>query len=164
MADKKAWKETGMSALAVIGGVMVGTALKKALAKTTESVEGLAGQVSNYVVPAILTVGGVAANGMTKNPILKNVALGVTAVGGAGVINEAMGRSVVALGNTGVVVGRRPLGLPTDSGAITIPRQIPAKTIEPVFNSVNGVNGAKGDLVPGMGTTIDAGAGFQGVY
>ncbi len=98
------YKSIAQRALCIIGGMAVGTAIKNAIGKkgvNGTDLLGLDGQTSAYTTPAIVAAAGVATMAFAKkNQMLKDAALGVIATGGAGIINAATGKSLVALGDT----------------------------------------------------------------
>ncbi len=97
---KNSWKNTALQATGVVTGVAVAGAIKKAITKETLSGLGLGNStVSNYVVPGILTVIGIAGVAMMNDKFAQSAALGVTAVGTAGIVNEFAGKPVIALGS-----------------------------------------------------------------
>lgn len=114
------WKNTAMKLAGVFAGVVAGGACKKAL-NESNAVEGLAGDAKNYLVPAVLAVGGAVLSASVNDDFIKNAGFGITAVGGASIVNEAMGKEVITLN------GVRGLG--------RMPRRIPAQGV------VRGVRG-----------------------
>lgn len=80
---------------AIIGGMVLGKLasdmLDKALA-TTSTVSGLKGVTSmgSILKPALLIGGGLAAKQLVKNPIIKNVGIGIAAYGGAVAISSVV--------------------------------------------------------------------------
>ncbi len=78
---------------AIIGGLVAGKIIGDMLDKavsTTATVAGLRGisSVKELLKPAILVGAGLAAKQLLKNPILKNVGIGVAAYGGAVAVNS----------------------------------------------------------------------------
>ena len=143
------WKKTALNVAGVITGVVGGSILKKAL-NGNQTIQGVAGNASGFMIPAVVSVAGAVLSGMTDDNFLKNASLGVTAVGGAGFINELCGRDVVTLGATGNVK-------PVRSSSIVMPRRLPQQT--PV-NPVKGV----GSTMPGMGSTMPGMGGTFGCF
>lgn len=99
LPSKPRWKDTAMQAAGVVVGVAAAGALKKAITKETLQGLGLNGEVSNYVVPGVMLATGIAGSVMVKDKFVKSAALGITAVGTAGLVNEFAGKQVIALGN-----------------------------------------------------------------
>ena len=143
------WKKTALNVAGVITGVVGGSILKNAL-NGNQTIQGVAGNASGFLIPAVVSVAGAVLSGMTDDNFLKNASLGVTAVGGAGFINELCGRNVVTLGATGNVKSVR-------SSSIVMPRRLPKQT--PV-NPVKGV----GSTMPGMGSTMPGMGGTFGCF
>lgn len=143
------WKKTALNVAGVITGVVGGSILKNAL-NGNQTIQGVAGNASGFLIPAVVSVAGAVLSGMTDDNFLKNASLGVTAVGGAGFINELCGRNVVTLGATGNVKSVR-------SSSIVMPRRLPQQT--PV-NPVKGV----GSTMPGMGSTMPGMGGTFGCF
>lgn len=126
-------------------GVAVGGATKKAL-NESKAVEGLAGEGKNYLVPVVLAVGGAVMSASVNNEFLKNAGFGVTAVGGASIVNELAGKEVITLNGVSGVSGVRGLG----RGLGRMVRRIPAQGVS------RGVGNPAYDA--GMGN-FDAGMG-----
>lgn len=137
------WKGTALNVAGVITGVVGGSVLKKAL-KGSQTVQGVAGNASGFLIPTVVSVAGAVLSGMTNDNFLKNASLGVTAVGGAGLINELCGREVVTLGATDTRAVR--------STSVVMPRRLPKQT------SVRGI----GSTMPGMGSTMPGMGGTFG--
>lgn len=118
-------KKTAVSVLGTLVGVAAGSAAKKVLSTST-TVEGLAGNAKNYIIPSILVAGGAVAAGMTNDDFLRTASLGMAAVGGASIANEIAGKQLVSLGS-----------------ASSMPRRIPMQ---------RGTRGVAGPvMLPGMG-------------
>lgn len=140
------WKGTVLNVAGVITGVVGGSVLKKAL-KGSQTVQGVAGSASGFLIPTVVSVAGAVLSGMTNDNFLKNASLGVTAVGGAGLINELCGREVVTLGATGATK-------PVRSSSVVMPRRIPQQT------PIRGI----GSTMPGMGNTMPGMGGTFGCF
>lgn len=88
----------------IIAGLAAGSFVKDFISQRTGTsgtdLLGLSGETSKYTTPAIVTAAGVAGATLLKNQMLKDVALGVVAAGGAGLVNAVMGKTVVGLGAT----------------------------------------------------------------
>lgn len=108
------WKNTAMKLAGTLVGVAVGGAVKKTL-NESNAVEGLAGETKNYLIPAVLAVGGAVLSASVNDDFVKNAGFGVTAVGGASMVNELAGKEVITLnGLKGVRgVGRLPRRYPS---------------------------------------------------
>ncbi len=98
------YKGVAQRGLSIIAGLAIGTYAKKFVgqkdATSGTDLLGLSGDTSAIASPAIITVAGFAVNTMSKNPILKDVGLGMIAAGGAGMLNAATGKSIVSLNGT----------------------------------------------------------------
>lgn len=99
-------KKTAIGVVGTLIGVAAGSAAKKALT-SSQSVEGLAGNAKNYIVPGIIFLGGAVAAGMTNDEFLRPASLGMAAVGGASIANELAGKQLVSLGSTQTSMPRR---------------------------------------------------------
>lgn len=105
---------------AIIGGMVIGKfasdLLDKAL-NTTSTVSGLKGitSLSALIKPAILIGGGLAAKQLVKNPIIKNVGIGIAAYGGASAISSVV--SIPGLSTTTPAVVALPPATVTGLGA-----------------------------------------------
>lgn len=126
---KAEWKDTALSAAGVITGVAVSGFIKKSLTKETLEGLGLNGEVSNYVVPGVLTAIGIAGAGFVSDKFTRSAALGITAVGGAGLLNELAGKEVVSLGNAEQVaipgIGSNRKAIPGIGRTPYIPQPLP---------------------------------------
>lgn len=140
--NTKKVKETATDVISLVAGVAVGSWLKKQFGGT----QLLEGAANNYIVPTALVAAGAVASSMTNNEWLKPMSLGIAAVGGAGLVNELAGRSVVALGNAP--------SMPVTSGRVLMPRRIPTQT------AVRGVSKGGQAVLPGIGM---AGAELPGM-
>jgi hypothetical protein len=78
---------------AIIGGMIVGKLaadlLDKGFNAAATKVSGLNGTVKSVAKPVIITGAGLAAMQMLKNPLLRNMGIGIAAFGGATAITEA---------------------------------------------------------------------------
>lgn len=89
--------------LCVVAGLAAGTYVKNFIGQRSVNgtdLLGLSGDMSQYTTPAIVTAVGAVGLTMCKNPMLKDVALGVVAAGGAGLVNAATGKALVSLSGT----------------------------------------------------------------
>lgn len=125
------WKNTALKLAGTLTGVVVGGAVKKAL-NESNAVDGLAGNTKGYFVPALLAVGGAVVSASVNDDFIKNAGFGMTAVGGAGLVNEVMGKEVITLN------GVRGLG--------RMPRRIPAQGVRGmgVTSYESGMSGMQG--------------------
>jgi|GEM_PF-3317111 len=88
--------------LAIVAGMVIGKfasdILDKGFAKaqTVSGINGLNGTVSSIAKPVLLIGGGLAAKQMLKNPILKNIGIGVAAYGGATGVTEILNLPVLS--------------------------------------------------------------------
>lgn len=105
------WKDATMKLAGTFVGVVAGGIVKKTL-NESNAVDGLAGSAKNYLVPAVMAVGGAVLSASVSDSFVKNVGFGVSAVGGAGLVNEAMGKEVITL-NGVKGVGRIPRRIPS---------------------------------------------------
>lgn len=76
----------------IIGGMIVGKIasdlLDKAFNFASSKVSGLNGTVKTVAKPVIITGAGLIGMQMLKNPIARNIAIGVAAVGAANAVSE----------------------------------------------------------------------------
>lgn len=107
-------KSLAMKLAGTFTGVALGGTIKKALNQST-AVEGLAGEAKDYLVPVIIAAGGMVMSASVQDDFLKNAGFGVSAVGGASLVNQAFGKEVITLN------GVRGLG--------RMPRRIPAQGV-----------------------------------
>lgn len=152
--NTKKIKTTTTEVVALVAGVAAGSWLKKQFGGAQLLGEG--SSANKYVVPSVLTIAGAVASAMTENEIMRPAALGVAAVGGAGLVNELAGRSVVALGNAGGA-------LPVTSGRIAMPRRIPQQTpvrgVAPSQPALPGIGMTSEVALPGVGVSGTNGVG-----
>ena len=133
-------KDTLVGVVGTLAGVAAGSILKKSLS-TSQTVEGLAGNGKNYIVPTIILLGGAVVSGMSKDKLINSAALGFSAVGGASIANELAGKQIVSLGRVGTV------------GKVSSARKYPAiprqsmRGIEPIYPGMSGENTP---MFPGM--------------
>lgn len=118
---------------AIIGGMVLGKLASDVLDKaittggTVAGLKGLKGfdSVKSFIKPAILIGGGLAAKQLLKNPLLKNVGIGVAAYGGAVAVQSVV--NIPQLSNF------NPATTPTNpvAGLGYIPRRpmLPTRTI-----------------------------------
>ena len=126
------WKNTAMKLAGTLTGVVVGGALKKAL-NESNAVEGLAGNATKYLVPTLLAAGGAVVSASVNDDFIKNAGFGMTAVGGAGIVNELMGKEVITL-NGVRGLGRMPRRIPSQVAT----RGIGTLSLEPGMSGVQG--------------------------
>lgn len=125
-------KSTLVGVVGTLAGVAAGSILKKSLT-TSPTVEGLAGNGKNYIVPTIILLGGAVVSGMSQDKLINSAALGFSAVGGASIANELAGKQIVSLGRVGSVGTMK-----------RIPRTRPVRIPQ------QGVSGQGATLYPGM--------------
>lgn len=138
------WENTAMKLAGTLVGVAVGGATKKAL-NESKAVEGLAGEGKNYLVPVVLAVGGAVMSASVNNEFLKNAGFGVTAVGGASIVNELAGKEVITLNGVSGVRGIRGIG--------RIPRRIPNQGVSRGVGNPS-YNAGMGTFNAGMGSFV----------
>lgn len=95
--------DTALQVGCILGGLVVGSQVKNLVAKkdavSGTDLLGLDGETSKLVTPSLVLAAGVALTALSKgNKHVKNIALGVTIAGGAGLVNAVSGKPVVALG------------------------------------------------------------------
>ena len=73
-------KSTLVGVVGTLAGVAAGSILKRTLT-TSPTVEGLAGNGKNYIVPTIILLGGAVVSGMSQDKLINSAALGFSAVG-----------------------------------------------------------------------------------
>lgn len=133
-------KSTLVGVVGTLAGVAAGSILKKSLT-TSPTVEGLAGNGKNYIVPTIILLGGAVVSGMSQDKLINSAALGFSAVGGASIANELAGKQIVSLGRVGAV------------GKVSSARKYPAiprqsmRGVEPIYPGMSGENTP---MFPGM--------------
>ena len=123
---KKSSKSSIMDSVVQIGeilaGVVIGSQVKKLVEKkdavSGTDLLGLDGETSKFTSPLLVCVAGGLATMLANNKHLKNVALGLTVAGGAGLVNTLSGKAVVALGDTEEVP---PVVLPGVGNAAYVP-------------------------------------------
>ena len=127
---------------AIIGGMVVGKLagdlLDKAINKTS-TVAGLRGigSMSNFIKPVVLIGAGLAGKQMLKNPLLKNVGIGVAAYGGAIGVNNVVNIPQLSAFGTGVTTTTPPAAT---SGFGTIARRtLPATAAAARYAPPSGV-------------------------
>jgi hypothetical protein len=93
---------------AKVGGVLLGCAVGTFVANTIGKKDavsgvdllGLDGETSGYVTPFVTLAGGLAVSHLASSETLKNIGLGIMAVGGAKLVNNVAGKSLVSLSGT----------------------------------------------------------------
>ena len=87
----------------ILAGVVLGSQVKKLVEKkdavSGTDLLGLDGETSKFTSPLLVCAVGGAAAMLAGNKHLKNLALGVTVAGGAGLVNALSGKSLVSLGD-----------------------------------------------------------------
>lgn len=135
------WKDTATQIAGTFCGIVTGSFVDKQISDN-ETVEGLAGNAKDYIVPSIVAVGGALVSAASDSKVVKSFGFGVTAVGAAKIVNRAAGKTVVSLGSVG--------------SARRIPRRIPQR-------SVRGVGDVPMKMIPGMGRTFQPGQALPGM-
>lgn len=101
LASGSQFKQFGIKALGVVTGLAAATAANKYLNKTDingQTVTGLSGETSGYVVPAVMAAAGAyGATSIVKSEFLRNACVGVAAAGGAAIANKITKRNLVSL-------------------------------------------------------------------
>lgn len=149
-------KDTAIKLAGTFIGIAAGSATQKYLSESN-TVSGLTGNgtVKNYLVPSVVAVAGTLCSACSNNDFVKSFGFGVTAVGGAQIVNQVAGKELIALAkgsnNSLAAIGNSDLGRVN-----RIPRRIPNRALQPKTNGV-------GDLMPGMGTvSMQPGCGIVG--
>lgn len=70
-----------------------------------ETIMGLDGDTSGYVVPIAMGIAGVLGNQLIKNDFAKDICTGVAAAGAAGLVNKATNKTIVALSGDEMIPG-----------------------------------------------------------
>ncbi len=135
------WKDTATQIAGTFCGIVAGSFVDKTISDSN-TVEGLAGDAKDYIVPSIVAVGGALVSAASDSKVVKSFGFGVTAVGAAKVVNRAAGKTIVSLGGVGSV--RR------------MPRRIPQR-------SVRGLGDAQIKMIPGIGRTFQPGSALPGM-
>lgn len=140
------WKETAMQLAGTFVGIAGASWIKKGL-QENETVSGLAGNAKNYLVPGVLTVAGAVMSASVNDKFLKSAGFGMTAVGGASILNEVTGKNIVTIsGVNGVGSVRR---------AIPSQRRM-MRGIGNVTTTYPGMGNQPSSLMPGMGASVKA--------
>lgn len=95
--------DTAMQVGCILGGLVVGSQVKNIVAKkdavSGTDLLGFDPATSKFLTPSLVLAAGAALTALSQgNKHVKNIALGVTIAGGAGLVNAVSGKSVVALG------------------------------------------------------------------
>ena len=97
---------------AIIGGMIVGKIasdlLDKGFNAASTTVSGLNGTVKTVAKPIILCAAGLVGMQMLKNPIAKNVAMGIATFGAANAVTEGLNIPVFA----NITGGSAPIAIP----------------------------------------------------
>ena len=100
MAKKTNNKKVLMRGLAILGGLAAGSYVKDFVAqKDATSGTDLLGSTSALTSPLLVGAAGVAVMQFAKDQMLKDVGMGITLSGGAGLLNAVTGKSIVSLGS-----------------------------------------------------------------
>ena len=135
-------KDTGLELAGTFLGIIGGSYIDKAITEN-KTVEGLAGEAKDYIVPTIVTVGGAILSASVKNKFVKSVGFGVSCAGGAKIVNRASGKQVVSLGS---VNNNRVRRIPQRMRGIGYIKELPAG-MGRTFNQ-------PGSAIPGMSGTV----------
>ena len=99
MAKKTNNKKVLMRGLAILGGLAAGSYVKDFVAQkdATSGTDllGLSGSTSALTSPLLVGAAGVAVMQFAKDQMLKDVGMGITLSGGAGLLNAVTGKSIV---------------------------------------------------------------------
>ena len=86
----------------ILAGVILGSQVKKFVEKkdvvSGTDLLGLDGETSKFTTPLLVCVAGGLTAMLAGDKHLKNVALGITVAGGAGLVNTLSGKPLVSLG------------------------------------------------------------------
>ena len=101
--SKSSLMDTAVQIGGILTGVVIGSQVKKFVEKkdavSGTDLLGLDGETSKYTTPFLVCAVGAAITMLARNnKLVKNLALGATVAGGAGLVNAFVGKSVVALG------------------------------------------------------------------
>ena len=131
------FKDLGVRIAGTFVGIAAGSLAKDAISSNS-TVEGLAGEATGYLAPALVSLAGAVVSAAMDDKFMKSAGFGITASGAATIVNKIAGKSVVSLSGTGKV-GK--VGNVGKIGATRMPRRVPAR--------INGV----GSIMPGVGRT-----------
>ena len=102
--SKNSLMDSALQVGEILAGVVIGSQIKKFVEKkdavSGTDLLGLDGETSKYTSPLAVCLAGAVVTVFAPNKHLKNIALGLTVAGGAGLVNAISGKSVVALGDT----------------------------------------------------------------
>lgn len=135
------WKDTATQIAGTFAGIVAGSFVDKQISDSN-TVEGLAGNAKDYIVPSIVAVGGALVSAASDSKVVKSFGFGVTAVGAAKVVNRAAGKTVVSLGSVG--------------SARRMPRRIPQR-------SLRGMGDDSMKMIPGIGRTFQPASAYPGM-
>ena len=120
-ARKDDLSELAVKTLCTLGGVIVGSQIKKLVEKKDDAsgtdLLGLNGDMSKYVSSGIVAAAGAAGVMLLKNKYAREFANGTFVAGVGSIINIASGKSIVALGNA-EEDDNTPYILPVVNGAL----------------------------------------------
>ncbi len=150
------WKDTAVQIAGTFLGIAAGGTAQKYLSGS-KAISGLGSTaVADYLVPTVILGAGAFCSASSKSSFLKSFGFGVTAVGGAKIVNQVAGKELVSLSaskgaTSGVAVVESNLGRVN-----RIPRRVPSR-LWASTNKTEGVGGAAA-LMPGIGTVGVGGA------
>jgi hypothetical protein len=102
--SKSSLLDSGVQIAEILFGVVLGTQAKKLVEKkdvvSGTDLLGLDGETSKFTTPLLVCVAGSIITLLAKNhKHARNIALGITVAGGAGLVNTLSGKSLVSLGD-----------------------------------------------------------------
>lgn len=103
-ATTNSLKKVGSLAVGMAIGTLVNNYLNK-MSNNGETVTGLDGTTSRYLVPIVLGAAGVIGNQMIKNDFGKDICTGVAVSGAASLINKATNKTIIALAGDEMIPG-----------------------------------------------------------
>ncbi len=152
------WKDTAIQVAGTFLGIAAGGTAQKYLSDS-KAISGLGDTAVDYLVPSVILGAGAFCSASAKNSFLKSFGFGVTAVGGAKIVNQVAGKELVSLsaskGSEQTNASNLAL-VETNLGRINrIPRRVPSRLLNQA-RDVNGVGSA--ELMPGIGAIKGLGA------
>lgn len=138
-------------------GVGIGTFVSRKLQDTaqTSGIDGIS-NLSNYIGPGVVALGGLMAHQSSKDSMLRDIALGASISGASQIVNNIIGKQVVSLnGDVEPMlpgVGDIPM-LPSENYAATHyddaqAAELTADTAEAASSDFDAVEGIGSDLDP----------------
>lgn len=157
------WKETAIQVAGTFLGIAAGGTAQKYLSDS-KAISGLGSGtvVADYVVPTVILGAGAFCSASAKSSFLKSFGFGVTAVGGAKIVNQVAGKELVSLSASKVSEQSNTNNLAvveTNLGRLgrtnRIPRRVPSRLWTNTSKTA-GVGSA--ELMPGIGTVKGVGS------